>query len=147
MTEYFVDTNVVVYSRDATDATKHARALMWMDHLWKEQCGAISYQVLQEYYVTVTQKLKPGLAKSAARQDVSALLAWRPITIDEPVLKTAWSVQDEFGFSWWDSLIVAAAKFAGCDYLLTEDLQHEQDLGGIKTLNPFLSEPPAKSGL
>ena len=54
----FVDTNVLVYSRDVSEAQKQKQAMAWMTHLWAERCGRLSYQVLNEFYVTVTQKKK-----------------------------------------------------------------------------------------
>ena len=54
---------------------------------------------------------------------------------------TAWADQDRFGLSWWDALIVGAARVAGCSYLLTEDLQHNQDLDGLRVANPFRVTP------
>ena len=57
----FVDTNLLVYSRDARDAAKQERAAEWLDFLWDTRRGRLSRQVLQEYYVTVTRKLQPGL--------------------------------------------------------------------------------------
>ena len=89
-------------------------------------------QVLQEYYVTVTRKLRPGLPKDAARADVQDLSAWCPAAIDVEDLEVAWSIEDRLGLSFWDSLIVAAAHVAGCEVILTEDLQHEMDLDGVR---------------
>ena len=54
-----------------------------------------------------------------------------------PVIEGAWAVQDRYGFSWWDSLVVAVAQRADCGYLLTEDLQHGQEIDGITIVNPF----------
>ncbi|MCI0634890.1 MAG: PIN domain-containing protein [Actinobacteria bacterium] len=133
----FVDTNVLVYSRDAADAAKHATASRWMRRLWETGDGRLSIQVLQEYYVTTTRKLRPGLSMDAARADVHDLSAWRPVVIDPDDLQVAWSVEDRFGLSFWDSLIVAAAHIAACDVLLTEDLQHEGDFDGVRVLDPF----------
>jgi predicted nucleic acid-binding protein len=108
------------------------------------QLGQLSFQVLQEYYVTVTQKLDPGMSKNDARDDVKAYLAWQPKGVDRTVIESAWEIQDRFGFSWWDSTIVAAAKLRDCAYLLSEDLQHEQDLGNLTVLNPFNTEIPTE---
>jgi predicted nucleic acid-binding protein len=135
----FVDTNVIVYSRDAADAAKHAKALEWMRHLWETGDGRLSIQVLQEYYVTTTRKLRPGLSTEAARADVENLSAWQPVVIDADGLRVAWSIEDRFGLSFWDSLIVAAAHIGACDVLLTEDLQHEADFDGVRVLDPFRS--------
>jgi predicted nucleic acid-binding protein len=94
-------------------------------------------QVLHEYYVTTTRKLRPGLPPADARADVEDLLAWRPVELDHWLLEPAWSAEDRFGLAFWDSLIVAAAWVARCDILLTEDLQHEMDLDGVKVIDPF----------
>jgi predicted nucleic acid-binding protein len=137
----FVDANVLVYSRDASEPKKQARAMAWMTHLWETQSGRLSFQILQEFYVTVTEKLKPGLDSAEARSDVRSFLAWRPITIDGRVIEGAWLIQDQLKFSWWDALILSAAQVAGCRYLLSEDLQENQELGQLTILNPFRTDP------
>ncbi len=139
----FVDTNVLLYARDATEIEKRPQAEAWMHHLWRERSGRLSFQVLHEFYVTVTDKLDPGLDPTEARNEVRALLAWRPVSFDRRVLEGAWSAQDRYQLAWWDSLIVAAARAAGCRFLLTEDLQHHQVLSGLTVLNPFESSPDA----
>jgi predicted nucleic acid-binding protein len=97
--------------------------------------------VLNEYYVTVTQKLKPGLDANSARADIKSLFSWNPISVDNSVIEVSWLIQDRYGFSWWDSLIVSAAQKVGCSILLSEDLQHEQNIDGIVIINPFLVSP------
>lgn len=133
----FVDTNVLVYTRDASNAGKRATAAAWMEHLWTSAGGRLSVQVLQEYYVTMTGKLDPGLPAEEARQDVRDLAAWRPIRIDEAIVEAAWRIEDRYRFSFWDSLIVAAAQAAGCEAVLTEDLQHGLDIDGLRIADPF----------
>ena len=137
----FVDTNVLVYARDASEGEKQRRAINWMEALWRTREGRTSFQVLSEYYVTVTSKLTPGMPAEEARRDVRTLLVWQPLRIDEAVLEGAWSVQGQYRFSWWDSLIVAAAQVLECNYLLTEDLQEGQDVGGIRVVDPFQVAP------
>ena len=137
----FVDTNLLVYARDANEASKQPLAEAWLAALWRLRRGRLSYQVLHEYYVIVTRKLRPGLPVQDARDDVRALMSWRPVPADGVLLEGAWAVQDRFGLSWWDALIVSAAQIAGADYLLTEDLQAGQDLGGVLVVDPFQTEP------
>ncbi len=137
----FVDTNVLVYQFDAREPEKQARAQAWLGHLWGAHTGSVSFQVLQEFYATVTRKLQPGLNPEVARKVVRALWAWQPIVVDERISTIAWADQDRFGLSFWDALIVAAARVAGCSYLLTEDLQHDQDLDGLRVTNPFRVTP------
>lgn len=133
----FVDTNVLVYARDASEPEKQPQAAAWIDHLWRTRTARVSFQVLQEYYATTTRKLKPGLTPEQARADVRDLLAWRPVSAGAELLEAGWAVEDRFGLSCWDALIVAAARIAGCDYLLTEDLQHGVELEGLRVVSPF----------
>jgi len=72
-------------------------------------------------------------------------LAWLPVMVDAAILERGWKIQDRYHLSFWDSLIVAAAKSAGCRYLLTEDLQANQDLDGVMVVSPFLSNPASVS--
>jgi len=137
----FVDTNVLVYVRDARDPERQAAAAEWMGHLWKSRRGRISTQVLNEYYLTVTAKLNPGLTEEQAREDLLAFSTWSPLPLTFELSERAWDIQDRWGYSYWDSLIVAAAQTQGCDLLLTEDLQHGQELGGLKIVSPFLETP------
>ena len=137
----FVDTNVLVYSRDASEPQKQALSMAWMAHLWSTRTGRLSYQVLQEFYLTVTAKLQPGLNPVDARRDVRSLLAWQPIVVNARVLENAWLVQDSYQISWWDALVVSAAQLDDCRYLLTEDLPEKQKFGSLRVINPFHVEP------
>ena len=137
----FVDTNVLVYRRDRADQNKHERALSWIEQLWRTRGGRLSIQVLQEFYITLTQKLDPKLPKETARQDVRDFMSWYPVVLDPKLVEAAWSAQDRHKTSWWDSLIVAAAQSASCQYLLTEDLQEGQMFDELQVINPFLHEP------
>lgn len=137
----FVDTNILVYSRDPSDPAKQRRAAEWLAALWDGGSGRLSVQVLQEFYVTLVGKLDPPADRADVRDDIAALATWNPVVTDPTVFETAWAVEDRYGFSWWDALIVAQALAAGCDTLLTEDLQHDQDVFGIRIVNPFLEGP------
>jgi predicted nucleic acid-binding protein len=138
----FVDTNVLVYDRDERDRAKHERARAWMTALWRRPgLGVVGGQVLTEFYWTVTRKLKPGLPEDQARSYVRTLGAWPLVPIDEAVIAEGWAVQDRYGFTFRDALVVAAARTAGCRCLLTEDLQHGQDLDGLLVVSPFMQSP------
>ncbi|HEX4960641.1 MAG TPA: PIN domain-containing protein [Thermoanaerobaculia bacterium] len=141
----FVDTNVLLYRHDRDRPDKQSAAELWMAHLWRTRSGRVSVQVLQEFYVNVTQKLKPGLDRQSARQEVRELTTWHPILLDSRVVSEAWELQDRYDLSFWDCLIAAAARIAGCRFLLTEDLQHDQDLNGVRVLNPFIARPSSFS--
>jgi len=143
----FVDSNVLVYARDPRDPAKRARAASWIAHLWNERLGRASAQVLSEYYVTITRKLRPGVAPEDAWDDVKSFLAWRPQSIDEALLQRAREVEQRHRLSWWDSMVVAAAQLQDCALLLTEDLQDGAIFGGVTARSPFtlaLEEPRTK---
>ena len=133
----FVDTNILVYARDAGETAKQPRAAEILRRLWETRAGRVSSQVLQEYYVTVTRKLRPGLPRADARADVTAFQAWQPHAPGPATFRRAWEVEDRFGFSWWDSLVVASAMESGARLLLTEDLQHGLVIDHLRVANPF----------
>lgn len=135
----FVDTNVLIYAVDEADPAKQTAAQRWIEHLWRSRRGRLSFQVLQEFYSKVTRK-DPD-ARAEVRAEIRGLMAWQPVVIDAALLDRAWKIQDRYRLSFWDSAIVAAAKAASCRYLLTEDLQADQDLDGVVVINPFLRNP------
>jgi predicted nucleic acid-binding protein len=135
--EVFVDTNILVYSRDRHEPGKQFIAQEALKRLWKGKHGRISTQVLNEYFVTVTRKLTHGLSETEAWEDVEDLETWNPVPVDMYCLKTGRHVQLRYGISWWDSLIIAAASIAGCETILSEDLNPGQDYLGIMVVNPF----------
>jgi predicted nucleic acid-binding protein len=133
----FVDTNVLVYARDAGEPAKQPVAANWIERLWIEQTGRTSIQVLNEYYVTVTRKLRPGMSPDEAWSDVHALLAWDPQPVDRDVVLRARDIERRNDLSWWDAMIVAAAQVQGCILLLTEDLHDGWHCDGVTVCNPF----------
>lgn len=137
----FVDTNLLVYFRDSSEPVKQSKSADWINALWESGSGRISYQVLNEYYVTVTQKLVPGLDPQDARLDIRDLMSWKPTAVDLGVLEGAWIVQDRWGYSWWDALILSSAQRAGCRYLITEDMQHGQEIDALMIIDPFVESP------
>lgn len=141
MTAVFVDSHVILRSEDGSDPIKQARAIEWLQALWVRRCGRVSTQVLNEFYVNATRKLKPGMPAGDARAEVRRYQRWQPWVLDHATVETAWAVESRFGFGYWDSLIVAAAKAQGCRYLLSEELQHEQTIDSVQILNPFLIGP------
>jgi len=95
--------------------------------------------VLSEYYVTVTRKIKPSRSTADAWDDVRDLLSWNPQTVDQELMHGAQEIEQRHKLSWWDSLIVAAARLQNCGLLLTEDLQHGATYGNVRVQNPFVT--------
>ena len=134
----FVDTNVLIYADDTRDAAKRASARAWLLALWQRHRGRLSTQVLNEYYANVTRKL--GMAQGDARAKVRRFQLWQPWQIDHQTVEAAWGVEARFGLSYWDALIVAAAAQSGCSYVLSEDMQHGQQMDAVTVINPFKSD-------
>jgi predicted nucleic acid-binding protein len=135
----FVDSNVLIYAVDEGNPQKHEAAKRWRSELWKNRCGRISFQVLQEFYANIARKWPE--ASEQARAEIRNLLAWKPVVINAEILERGWKIQDRYRLSFWDALIVAAAKAASCRFLLTEDLQADQDFDGVVVVNPFWRGP------
>ncbi len=138
--ENFIDTNVFVYLFDETDANKRQRADSLVHRSLDNGSGCISYQVIQETMNVVTRKL--GAPPDRARQLLDHILIplWRIIPTPD-LYRQSLRIQAGYGFSYYDSLIVASALEAGCSRLYTEDMQHGQQIQGLTIQNPFLRQP------
>lgn len=132
----FIDTNVLIYAHDIDAAVKHDIAKRLLQNLWNERAGALSTQVLQEFYVNVTRKIASPLSKKSARAIVSSYVIWCVDTTSEEIA-TAFRIEDEARIGFWDALIVAAALKAGADRILSEDLNAGQTISGVRIENPF----------
>lgn len=133
----FVDTNVFVYRHDSSDPSKQACAEQWIRLLAHSRSGRLSFQVLQELYVSLTHEQRLNFDRSEAQEIVKVLATWQPVAADLAMLNRAWVLQDRFPLSWWDALIIAAAQTCECKVLLTEDLQDGQEFGAVQVVNPF----------
>ena len=135
----FVDTNVFLYALDRVDLKKQQAAREWREELWKSGRGRVSFQVLHEFYVRATRKWPDG--RDETRAEEKDLLAWDPVALGATILEPSWKLQDRNQLSFRGALIVGAAKSIACQYLLTEDLQTNQDLDGVRVINPFSHRP------
>jgi predicted nucleic acid-binding protein len=134
----FVDTNVLVHGIDARDARKQSLAEEWLAYLWQRGIGRTSVQVLNEYLVTVTRKLRPALTLEQAWPRIRALRAWDPRPTDAATMEHARELVRAHELSWWDALIVAAAQLQGCAVLLSEDFQDGARFGAVTVRSPFV---------
>jgi predicted nucleic acid-binding protein len=132
----FLDTNVLVYSDDPRYQAKRATALdLVQDHL-RSRTGVVSLQVLQDYFVSATGKLK--LDSELARQRVEVFAKFH---VAEPAVSDILAAIDLHrlhGFSYWDAIVIRSASRSGCSILLTEDMQHGREIDGVRIVNPFL---------
>ena len=140
MTLVFVDTKVLISAEDGAEADKQHSALDWIERLWRARSGRLSTQVLNEFYVNVTRKLKPAMPQGDARARVRRYAAgWNPWQIDHATVETAWAMEARHGQQYWDCLVLAAAQHSGCTLVLSEDMQHEGRYGAVQVINPFLA--------
>lgn len=133
----FVDSNILIYAHDADAGVKRERAIAKLRELWDSGTGRLSVQVLQEFYVNVTQKLATPVARSTAREVIKTYGVWvRHATTVETVTR-ATELAELARISFWDALIVASAEEVAADELLSEDLNEGEAIAGVKIVNPL----------
>ena len=135
----FVDTNILIYAHDLDAGIRHRRAAALVKELWEAGDGVLSIQVLQEFYVNVTRKIGRPLDPATARDILELYGHWEVVVPDVAMVLRASEIQQRVGLSFWDAMIVAAALGAGASLLITEDLNHGQQIEGIRVHNPFLA--------
>jgi predicted nucleic acid-binding protein len=133
----FVDTNVLIYAHDVDAGRKHDVARAVLRDLWTERAGVLSTQVLQEFYVNATRKLRKPLTRQAARSVVETYAAWCVDGITPADVSAAFQIEDRARIGFWDALIVAVAIRSGARRVLSEDLNAGQTIAGLTIHNPF----------
>ncbi len=134
----FVDTNILIYAHDIDSGGKHEIARDLVASLWNQKTGVLSTQVLHEWYVNITRKIPVPIKLSEARTIVRAYLPWVIETPAEMILAAS-EIEERNHLSFWDALIVAAASRAGVARIVTENLNHGQEIEGILIENPFIA--------
>ena len=133
----FVDTNVLVYAYDSSNAQKQQQAKQLLQQLWQQQNGCISIQVLQEFFVTVTRKLANPVTPAEASQIIADFGLWRVHQPQVEDVLSAIHIQQQYQLSFWDSMIIRSANQLGCHILWTEDLNEGQKIEGCAIQSPF----------
>ncbi|MGA2201550.1 MAG: PIN domain-containing protein [Terriglobales bacterium] len=131
----FFDTNVLVYADDDDAPAKQRLARDLVYEHRRAGTGVVSLQVLQEYFVTVTRKLKFDARK--ARRKVELLAEFDVAAPEVADILAAIDLHRLHGFSFWDALVLRTAKQAGCRVLFSEDLQESREIDGLHIVNPF----------
>jgi predicted nucleic acid-binding protein len=133
----FIDTNILVYAHDKGQKDKHQIARSTLERLWDTDTGALSTQVLQEFYSVATRKLSPAMSHKDARKLVASYGEWCVQNTDTELLVSASVLCERHSLSWWDALIVEAALRSGATTLLSEDLQDGREFATLTIRNPF----------
>lgn len=130
----FVDTNVVVYAFDTADPAKQHAAIALLE---SGQRLVVSTQVVLELWWVLTRRLAVPLPEDQAAVVVDELCRLPVVTTDVEMVRRAIDTSRRFRIAVWDAMIVEAARSAGCDRVLSEDLQAGQDFDGVTIENPF----------
>ena len=133
----FVDSNILIYAHNADAGEKHRVAGALLRDLWEARDGRLSTQVLQEFYVNVTRKIKHPLPRAEAREIIRNYALWVEHPTTATTVARASELEELAQLSFWDALIVASAEAHGAHELISEDLQHGQTIAGVRVRNPF----------
>ncbi len=136
----FLDTNVFVYSIDSTLGSDRKRDIargLVKEHVENES-GVISIQVLQEFYQVATRKIDKPLSADSALQFMQLMSTMDIVVADFDMVIEAVHLHRKYSLSFWDALILQAAKSVGCSVVLSEDFQNAFQFDGLVVENPFL---------
>lgn len=138
VSKIFIDTNILAYSLDRKDPTKQEQARRALKRLVQYHQPVISTQVINEFYVVATTKLKAD--HLITKNIIHNLRNVEVVTTDLQLIEQAIDISVVNQLSYWDSLNIAAAEKANCEFLFSEDLNTGQSYRGAVALNPFINE-------
>lgn len=133
----FVDTGVLLSAHDLDAGVQHAIAEQVVRQLWDERLGVSSTQVLQEFYVAVTERIATPISRRDARDLLAAYQAWPIVSIEAADVLVASDLQDRFKLTFWNALLVSGAIKARATMILSQELQPYRQIAGIEVRNPF----------
>ncbi len=135
---FLVDTNVLVYAYDPSDQVKRQRATDVLKSLWDTNAGALSAQVLGEFYVTVIRGIPSPLTPRDAEQSITRYMrSWEVYPVTAWAVREAVQATQRHSMQFWDALIWATAKFNQVPTILTEDFTDGRTVEGVRYINPF----------
>lgn len=134
----FVDSNILVYAHDRSNPEKHAKAREVLRKCWADETGCLSLQVLQEFYVSITRKVRRPLSREVARDLIATYSAWRLALLTPDHVIASSHLEERHQLQFWDALIVSAAQLLNAETILSEDFQHGLEIEGISIRNPLL---------
>jgi predicted nucleic acid-binding protein len=135
---YFLDTNILVHSVDPADPAKQRIASDLVRDSLQSSRGVISFQVVQEFCSLARRKFAAPFAWNDLRDYFQQVLApLCEVHSSTELYRSCLDISEQSGYSYYDSLILAAAASVGCKTLFSEDLQSGQMLVGLQIVNPF----------
>lgn len=140
--KFFLDTNIFIYSIDASPGESRKREIARekvKEHI-RNESGTISIQVLQEFYNVATQKIQAPISSEEALEYMQYISILETVRPDLPMVVAAVHLHRNHSLSFWDALILQAAKVAGCSQVLSEDLQNGFCVDDVRVINPFATQ-------
>lgn len=133
----FLDTNVLIYSCDSSDANKQQTALDLIAECSSQGTGLLSVQVLGEFFHATVVRKKLLTADEAERAILAFRAAMPVVSVELPDVANAIAIHRKYQTRYWDSLIIATAAHHECGEVLSEDLNDGQTYNGVLVSNPF----------
>lgn len=137
MSVEFIDSIILIYAYDSSAGKKHLNAVELITRLWHSGSGALSNQILQEFYVTVTRKIPQPISPSKARERIRNLSHWLIVPSCADYIIAASELSGSSQLSFRDALVIRSAIIADAAVLWSEDLQHRQVIGKLRIMNHF----------
>jgi predicted nucleic acid-binding protein len=135
--KYFVDTNILMYAHDAAGGVKHERAKALVEELWRDRAGVVSTQILQELVVNLRRKAAQPLDIKTTRDIVMDYMSWQVVINDGNSILEALELEDRYQISFWDALVIQAARTSGAEVVYSEDLSDGQMYDFVRVVNPL----------
>jgi predicted nucleic acid-binding protein len=141
MDPILIDTNVLVYAHDRSERDKQRQAIDVLDRITAAESGVLSAQVLSEFYNTVTRKLASPLTPEQAEAQIDYFMSvWQVFSVTPIVVLEAVRGTRQYGLSFWDAQIWAAARLNRVPIVLSEDLDPGATVEGVRFVNPFTAD-------
>lgn len=136
-----VDTNILLYAYDRGETAKQPLALTLLDRLVEHDLGVLTPQVLAEFFVNVTKKLRPPLTIEEAYIRIqNYLLSWEILDITGAIVLEAIRGARTYHMTYWDAQVWASARLNQIPIVFSEDFGDGVMIEGVKFVNPFGSD-------
>ena len=133
----FFDTNILIHAADRSEPGKQSQARRLLKNAVENETGVVSVQVLGEFFNVVTRRIPDPLSVEEAEEVINRVAVLPVVELDWALVQRAIDTHKQYGTTYWDSLIVAAAERAGCTRIFSEDLNSGQSYHGIVVVDPF----------
>ncbi len=139
----FIDTNILIYAETGDVPAKQQAALVLLKQLYEDANGVVSTQVLQEHCNVALKKLK--LSAQHVRAQLEFYEQFEVIQVTPAIIHGGLDLHQTRSVSFYDAHILSSAQTAGCNLLMSEDMNAGETIGGVRIVNPFADSTAASS--